>query len=126
MTNTEPSQSNLYGVWTRLMTRQVQFLLDLSILIAAFALAYLLRFEFDIPRARYHAFLVQLGYVVLLQFVALHLAGVHTFVWRYVGISEMRAFVVAAVSVFFVLIALRFGLPTSILGTWRIPLSICF
>jgi FlaA1/EpsC-like NDP-sugar epimerase len=107
------------------MTKRVQFVLDLATLVAAFTLAYLLRFEFDIPRARYHAFLVQLGYVVLLQFVALHLAGVYAFVWRYVGISEMRAFVVAALSVFFVLVGMRFGLPTSILGTWRIPLSIC-
>lgn len=107
------------------MTKRVQFILDLVILVAAFTLSYLLRFEFDIPRTRYHAFLVQLGYVVLLQFVALHLAGVHAFVWRYVGINELRAFALAAGTVFLLLLGLRFGLPTSVLGTWRIPLSIC-
>ncbi|HEX3145761.1 MAG TPA: nucleoside-diphosphate sugar epimerase/dehydratase [Pyrinomonadaceae bacterium] len=107
------------------MTKRIQFVLDLSVLMAGFLLAYLLRFEFDIPRTRYHAMLVQLICVVFLQFIALYLAGVHSFVWRYVGLAELRAFFVAAASVFAILILLRFGLPTSILSTWRVPLSIC-
>jgi FlaA1/EpsC-like NDP-sugar epimerase len=112
-------------LWEGLLTRRVQFSLDLIVLVAAFTLAYLLRFEFDIPRARFHPLLVQLPCVVMMQFVALNLAGVHSFIWRYVGISEVRAFVVATLSVFLILLLIRFGIPTSMFVTWRVPLSIC-
>jgi FlaA1/EpsC-like NDP-sugar epimerase len=106
-------------------TRRVQFALDFLVLVGAFLLAYLLRFEFVIPPEWIHPMLVQLPCVVLLQFVALNLAGAHTFVWRYVGISEVRAFVIAALCVFALLVFLRFGLPSWILRTWRVPMSIC-
>jgi FlaA1/EpsC-like NDP-sugar epimerase len=112
-------------MWKRLLTRRVQFALDLSVLVGAFLLAYLLRFEFEIPREWRHPMLVQLPLVVLLQFVALNLAGVHSFVWRYVGITELRAFFRAAAAVFIILVVARLGLPVSSLGSWRVPLSIC-
>jgi FlaA1/EpsC-like NDP-sugar epimerase len=60
-----------------------------------------------------------------MQFVALNLAGVHSFVWRYVGIAEIRAFVIASGSVFIILALIRFGLPTSMMVNWRVPLSVC-
>jgi FlaA1/EpsC-like NDP-sugar epimerase len=112
-------------MWNKLLSRRVQFALDLSVLVAAFVLAYLLRFEFTIPREWRHAFLVQIPYVVLLQFVALNLAGVHSFVWRYVGINELRAFFYASFSTFCILVLLRLGLPISSFGSWHVPLSIC-
>src|SRR5215472_8344902 len=87
-------------MWTKILSRRVQFALDLWVLILAFVLAYLLRFEFVIPREWHHAFLVQLPYVVLLQFAALNLAGAHSFVWRYVGMNELRAFFYASFSAF--------------------------
>jgi FlaA1/EpsC-like NDP-sugar epimerase len=113
------------SMWNNILLRRVQFALDLSVLIGAFFLAYLLRFEFDIPRHWVHPMLVQLPCVVLMQFVALNLAGVHSFVWRYVGITEVRAFFLAGASVFLILVLVRFGIPTSMLVTWRVPLSIC-
>src|SRR5215471_19615135 len=112
-------------MWKTLLTRRVQFALDFSVLVGAFLLAYLLRFEFDVPREWLHPMLVQLPCVVLLQFAALNLSGVHSFVWRYVGITELRAFCIAAGSVFLILVLLRLGLPVSSLGSWRVPLSIC-
>src|SRR5436853_350718 len=111
-------------MWKRFLSRRVQFAMDLLVLVGAFLLAYLLRFEFEIPRDWMHPMMVQLPCVVLLQFVALHLAGVHSFVWRYVGISEVRPFFVATLSVFFILVLIRFGLPGSVVS-WRVPLSIC-
>ncbi len=125
MTNKAQLQIRIYKLWSSVLTKRVQFLLDLTVLVSAFALAYLLRFEFDIPRQWLHPMWVQLTCVVLMQFVALNLAGVHSFVWRYVGIAEIRAFVVASGSVFIILALVRFGLPTSLLVTWRVPLSIC-
>jgi FlaA1/EpsC-like NDP-sugar epimerase len=107
------------------LTKRAQFALDLLVLVGAFTLAYELRFEFDIPRSWLHPMLVQLPCVVLLQFAALNLSGVHSFVWRYVGISELRPFFVAVVSVFLILALVRLGIPSSMLVTWRVPLSIC-
>jgi FlaA1/EpsC-like NDP-sugar epimerase len=124
MTKEEEVQARISRLWAGVLTKRVQFLLDLLVLVGAFTLAYELRFEFDIPWAWVHPMLVQLPCVVLMQFAALNLAGVHSFVWRYVGISEIRPFVVAAVSVFVVLLLIRFGLPSAIV-TWRVPLSIC-
>jgi hypothetical protein len=53
----------------------IQVVLDLSLLLAAFVAAYLLRFDFYIPEDEVHNFLIQLPLVVLLQFVALTIAG---------------------------------------------------
>ncbi|MDQ3686928.1 MAG: polysaccharide biosynthesis protein [Acidobacteriota bacterium] len=109
--------------WTRLLSRRIQFVLDAVVLTAAFALAYLLRFDFIIPEGWADQLLAQLPYVVLLEFTALNLAGAHTFVWRYVGIREMRAFLLAAVCSFAVVVVLRFALPLN-LSQWRVPLSV--
>src|SRR5467141_2515813 len=88
----------------RFLTKQFQFLLDLMILVAAFMLAYLLRFDFAIPPDYVYRMLVQLPCVVLLQVVTLNVTGVHSFVWRYVGLAEVKAFFMAAVMVFALLV----------------------
>jgi FlaA1/EpsC-like NDP-sugar epimerase len=97
--------------------------LDLVVLVAAFALAYLLRFDFMVPERARESALIQLPLVVLVQFVALYLARVYTFVWRYVGIREVDAFVRAAVFSALPLVALRLGLPDAY-QEWRVPLSV--
>ncbi|HJU55723.1 MAG TPA: hypothetical protein VJ715_14160, partial [Pyrinomonadaceae bacterium] len=79
-----------------LSKRRMHYALDLLVLVAAFLLSYLLRFDFHIPRSQYTDLFTQLPYVVLIQMAALSLAGVYTFIWRYVGMSEIRAFVNAA------------------------------
>ncbi|HMB52138.1 MAG TPA: hypothetical protein VKU40_02400, partial [Thermoanaerobaculia bacterium] len=110
-------------VWAWSLHRRTQFLLDLVVLVAAFALAYLLRFEFMIPERARESALIQLPLVVLVQFVALYLARVYTFVWRYVGIREVDAFVRAAAFSALPLVALRYGLPDAY-QEWRVPLSV--
>ena len=109
--------------WARLLTRQIQFGLDLSALVAAFAVAYLLRFEFSIPPDEVHRLFVQLPLVVLLQFAALFFTGVYTFIWRYVGMGEVTSFLAAAWWSFLPLLLLRLGLPGQF-AQWRVPLSI--
>jgi FlaA1/EpsC-like NDP-sugar epimerase len=96
---------------------------DLVILTGGFLVAYLLRFEFTPPRAVLLGALIQLPLVVLIQFAALSAAGVHSFIWRYVGMRELKAFVSAAAWSSLVLITLRFSLPDRF-AVGRVPLSI--
>jgi len=109
--------------WSRLLTRRLQFLLDTFVLLLAFVISYLLRFDFFIPPDWAHNLLVQIPFVVLVQFAALNLAGGRTFIWRYTGIAHLKAFLIAAGASFLLIVALRLGLPEQF-QAWRVPLSV--
>ncbi|GAG29487.1 unnamed protein product, partial [marine sediment metagenome] len=111
--------------WRKLRARQFQFLVDLCILSAAFVFSYQLRFDFYIPPNLIMAMLVQLPMVLVLQLSAMHLFGIHTFAWRYIGMADTTAFIKAAWWSFLPMILLRLLLPDE-LAAWRIPLSISF
>ncbi len=103
--------------------RPLQVTSDLVVLAAAFLLAYLLRFDFVLtPEVRGHA-LVQLPLVVLVQLCAVLVTGIYSFVWRYIGLAELHAFVRAAALAMAPILALRFGLGAE-LQPWRVPLSV--
>ncbi|MGK2856594.1 MAG: polysaccharide biosynthesis protein [Thermoanaerobaculia bacterium] len=123
MAAAENESSAANPLMRRLMTLQIQFALDLGVLVAAFVAAYLFRFEFAIPADERRFLVTQLPYVVLLQFVALYLAGVYAFVWRYVGLREARSFVIAIASAAVPVILLRALLPDEY-HAWRVPLSV--
>ena len=97
--------------WQRLMNRPGQFVLDLGVLSSAFVLSYLLRFEFEMPPQEFHNLAVQLPLVLLLQFGAMHIFGIYNFMWRYIGMAEIGAFIKAAWWSFLPLVLLRLGLP---------------
>ena len=101
----------------------MQTLLDLSVVASAFALAYLLRFDFDIPRSEIHNFFVQAPFVILLQFVTLSMTGARGGIWRYTGMGHIKSFLYAAIASLVVLTLMRFGL-SSTLQAWRVPLSV--
>ena len=105
------------------LTRGLQFALDIITLVVAFSLAYLLRFEFAVPASEIPNAIQQLPFVVLVQFVALALAGVYSFIWRYVGMGEVKAFLYAALWSALALAVLRLSLPDRLHG-WRVPLSV--
>ncbi len=105
------------------MAKPLQRLLDVLILVLAFACAYLLRFEFRPGEADVRALLHQLPYVVLLQVIALYLVGVQSFIWRFIGMAEVKSFLKAAVFSSVPVIVLRLALPESY-QVWRVPLSI--
>jgi FlaA1/EpsC-like NDP-sugar epimerase len=110
--------------FTRLpVTRRIQFAADALVLINAFMVAYLLRFEFQIPRSEQIALLHQLPYVVLIQMAALSIAGVQAFIWRYVGMTELQTFLKATWGPAALVLILRLVLPVS-LQVWRVPLSV--
>jgi FlaA1/EpsC-like NDP-sugar epimerase len=103
--------------------RRTQLAMDLLTLLAAFWLAYVLRFDFAIPGPIAEQALRQTPYVVAIQFAALAAAGVYNFVWRFVGMSEIRAFLNAALWSFLPIITLRLGIPDQY-HHWRVPISI--
>ncbi len=103
----------------------IQVVLDLSLLLAAFIAAYLLRFDFYIPEDEVRNFLTQLPLVVLLQFVALTMAGARGSIWRYTDLAHLKSFLYAALGSFIVVAALRLALP-HVHQAWRVPLSVNF
>lgn len=109
--------------WARFFGRPVQFGLDLVVLAFAFVVAYLLRFEFSLPEEAVGKLLVQLPLVMLIQFVALFVCGVYSFIWRYVGLADLWAFLKAGFGAGVVLVVMRLALPEA-LANWKVPLSI--
>ena len=109
--------------WQRLLSRPMQFFLDLLVLVLAFVVSYELRFDFAVPPEMVEKLLVQLPLVVLVQFAAMMVFGIYSFIWRYIGMAEIAAFIKAAFWSFLPLLLLRLELPDEF-GQWRIPLSI--
>jgi FlaA1/EpsC-like NDP-sugar epimerase len=106
-----------------LVVKLLQFALDVTALMAAFALVYLWRFDFVIPEQEFRNALIRLPNVVLIQFAALILSGVYMFIWRYTGMAEVKAFLKAAWWSVLLLLIMRLGLPESLEG-WRTPISV--
>jgi FlaA1/EpsC-like NDP-sugar epimerase len=96
---------------------------DVLLLVSAFILAYLLRFDFSIPERELVRCIVQTPAVVAIQCVCLYLCGVHAFIWHYVGMAEVKTFVKTAVAPAGIMLLARFALPDS-LATWHIPVSV--
>lgn len=109
--------------WRFFLRRPMHFALDVVILGAAFALAFLLRFEFAVPRGWVDRALHQVGFVVGFQLFALFAAGIYSYIWRYVGLAEVAGFARAALYAFVPLLMSRFVLPAS-LDLYRMPLSV--
>ena len=108
---------------SRLVNRRTQFALDLVVLVVAFLLAYSLRFDFEIPQRQISHLWVQLPYVVLIQICALTWAGGYGFVWRYIGMMELRTFIKAAGLSVLPVAVIRAALPQH-LHEWQVPFSI--
>ena len=110
---------------SRMMTKQTQRTLDIAVLAMAFVLAYLLRFDFHIPDEEIRHMAMQLPYVVFLQVTLLYVTGVYSFIWRYIGMSELKAFVLAALWSVLPVVILRIGLPDQYIA-FKVPLSVIF
>jgi FlaA1/EpsC-like NDP-sugar epimerase len=106
-----------------LLGRNSQYSLDICILLFAFAYSYLIRFDFSVPRDEVFRALVQLPLVVIVQFAALYILGFYRLIWRYVGLTEVKKGIAAALYTALFFLILRAILPDS-LGTLRIPFSI--
>ena len=107
--------------WAPLLRVEVRYILDLLVLSGAYLAALLLRFDsFDqIPKGH----LGQLPLVVLIQLSTLWIGGIYNFLWRFIGLAELRTFLQSAALSTFTLLALRLGLPES-LQVFRVPISV--
>lgn len=103
--------------------RRLQYPLDLLVLASALSLAYLIRFDFEMPEKDVRLLSVQLPCVVAIQFASLWLAGVHRFIWRYVGLAEAKKFLCAALWAALPLVLLRAALPGYVPYA-RVPYSV--
>ena len=122
--NVEDRENARSVPWQRLLSRPMQYFMDLLVLAGTFWLSYGLRFDFSVPHGTLHNILIQLPLVLLLQLGALQVFGIYSFVWRYVGMAEVIPFFKAAFWSLLPMVLLRLGVPEEF-GQWRIPLSIC-
>jgi FlaA1/EpsC-like NDP-sugar epimerase len=106
-----------------LVSAGTQTILDISVLLAGFVFAYLLRLDFQIPRSYWHQVMVQIPFVVLLQFLALTLAGGRDFIWRYTDMAHIKSFLYAGLGSLMVMVLLR-GTLSDAHQAWRIPFSV--
>src|SRR6266850_3789633 len=103
---------------THWLSAGMQTVLDVSVLASAFVVAYLLRFEFVLPPTEVHPLLIQIPFVVLLQYVALSLSGARSAIWRYTGMGHIKPFFNAALASVLVITFMRFELPEAY-HAWR-------
>lgn len=68
--------------------RALQFVIDTSILFVGLLFAALLRFEGDVPPHMAERIVRIAPLVIIVQFAALWLSGVHRIIWRYFGLRE--------------------------------------
>lgn len=116
------------GFWHRMLDLNVfrktaQFALDMIVFVTAFILAYLLRFDFNIPPIELFHMSVQLPGVVMIQLGALYLLKGHRLIWRYISLDDVYRFVLAALLSAAPIVMLRLTLPEA-LRQFRAPLSV--
>ena len=103
--------------------RLLQFAIDLSVLGCAFIAAYLLRFDFAIPQKYARLMLLQLPWVVVLQWGMLLGLGTYRRVWRFISLVDVPSFLNAFLFSAGPVILLRFLLPRGC-DVFCVPLSV--
>src|SRR4051812_16373234 len=95
----------------RILQRSLVVILDLLGLSIAYWLAFLFRFEFDIPRSQIQLPLVNWPYVVAIHYLALYAFRVPRMSWRYMTMRDAVRIAVAVAASSFVLVMVRFIAP---------------
>ena len=96
---------------SRLRTRTSQFLIDVAVLMLAFFLAMLVRFDWSVPSPMFRQLMIVLPYVVLLQYAFLSAFGITRFSWRYISLRDSTRIFAAIASAAALLVALRLASP---------------
>ena len=97
---------------SRFKNRTSQFLIDIAVLMAAFILATLVRFDWNVPPVMFRNLLIVLPYVVLLQYAFLSGFGVTRFSWRFISLRDAVRILIAVASSSTVLFVLRLLSPS--------------
>jgi FlaA1/EpsC-like NDP-sugar epimerase len=95
----------------RLLNRSVQTALDVVVLSLAYWLAFLFRFEFELPHIWLRVLLTTWPYVVVLHYLGLTLFGVPRMSWRYISIEDIGRILAAVASATAVLAIVRLAAP---------------
>ncbi|RYZ08987.1 MAG: polysaccharide biosynthesis protein [Myxococcales bacterium] len=92
------------------MLRISQVVIDLVVLSASFALAFLIRFDGDLPAPMVVRLLLTGPYAVALEYGVLFAFGIHRLSWRFIGLPDTRRILAACVSASAILGGLRFAI----------------
>lgn len=111
------------SLWHQVWGRLYCLIVDLMVLAVAFNLAYMFRFDFSMTEAEVRAATLQMTYTLPIEMAVLIGAGIYKFIWRYVGVRELKPFINTVLLASLPLLLLRLLLPVE-LNAWRIPLSI--
>ncbi|HQK17095.1 MAG TPA: nucleoside-diphosphate sugar epimerase/dehydratase [Polyangiaceae bacterium] len=76
----------------RFAHRSFLIVIDLAVLAIAYSLAFLIRFDGQIPLLMTKKLLFTLPYIVIFQFLVLLFSGVTRFAWRYISLREVIRF----------------------------------
>ena len=95
----------------RLASRTSQTLIDLAVLSLAFWMAFLLRFEFEMPPVMFKRLVFLWPYIVLFEYLVLAITGVTRYAWRYIGLRESIRIFSALALASGVLLAVRLAAP---------------
>jgi FlaA1/EpsC-like NDP-sugar epimerase len=102
----------------------MQFLADITVLCIAFFLAYLPAINARLGDYYLDVVLIQVPFVILIQFSSLFLVGAYSILWRYVSISDVKVFLKAGAISGLILVAVRFLLDHPQFNQWQVPLSV--
>lgn len=90
--------------------RLAQFAIDLMIMACVYVLAYLLRFEFAIPRPTAKFMFYQLPFVAGLQWCLLVLLGAYRRIWRFISLVDIPPFLTACLLTMIPFLLIRAGM----------------
>ena len=106
------------------LRRPTQFLADVAVLCTAFFVAYLPAVNVQLGEFYVDVVMLQLPFVVLVQFSSLFLVGAYSILWRYVSIEDLKVFLKAGLISCGILTAFRFLLIFSDFNLWQVPVSV--
>lgn len=106
------------------LRRPVQFLADIVVLSAAFLIAYFPSLNIQLSEFYFDTAVIQLPFVVFIQFSSLFLVGAYSIIWRYVSLEDIKAFLKAAIISGVILTAVRFLLSLTSFSLWQVPVSV--
>lgn len=95
----------------RLIARTSQTAIDLAILSLALPLAFLIRFDWDIPPQMVARLVLVTPWVVALQYVLLAAFGARRFSWRFISLREVLRIAAAIFASMLLLLIVRLAIP---------------
>src|SRR5882672_4468864 len=104
--------------------KSIRIASDLAVMSLAYWLAFLFRFEFQIPWSALDVLLVNWPWVALTHYLGLVVFGVPRMSWRYVNIRDTAHVVMAVAASTSVLVALRLTRVLPVASGGVIPLGV--